>query len=167
MKKILILYFLLIVASCSLDNRESKYLRWVGDSEFDAEIDTSNFQLCHKEFKAKQYFHFDKGLQYEGEKKELRSQFKEKYIPIDTDQSGLIRIRFIVNCEGEIGRFRMISSDLNYQEQIFDQRITDQLLSITKSLEGWIAQSIREKTRDYYQYLIFKIVNGELTDIMP
>jgi len=166
MKRIAIIAIVLL-AGCTQNDQDSKYLRWVGDAEFDPEMDASDFQLCGSEKLVQQYFHFGQGLQYEGEKTALCKRFKEAYRPVETAQSGWIRIRFIVNCQGQAGRYRMIGSDLDYQEQIFDERITDQLLKIAKSLDGWAVLSKDGKRRDYYQYLIFKINNGDLTDILP
>jgi|UPI000591B847 hypothetical protein len=165
--KITAIITIIILAGCTRSDQDSKYLRWVGDAEFDPEIDASDFQLCGSEKLVQQYFYFGQGLQYEGEKTALRKRFKEAYVPVETAQSGWIRIRFIVNCQGQAGRYRMIGSDLDYEEQTFDERITDQLLKITKSLDGWTVLSKGGKPRDYYQYLIFKINNGDLTDILP
>lgn len=167
MKKLCILLVVLILASCGLDREPSQYLRWVGDSEFDPKMDTSRFELCSYEYLVKQYFHFEQGLKYKGEKKELKAIFDKEYIPVESNQSGFIRIRFIVNCKGETGRFRLISSDLDYKEQVFDEKITSQLLSITQSLDGWEVQSMDDKPRDFYQYLIFEIRDGQLVNIMP
>lgn len=50
--------------------------------------------------------------------------------------SGMVRIRFIVNCKGQPGRFRMISAGYDYKEKQLDKAITDQLMSITKGLSG-------------------------------
>lgn len=167
MKRIFIIS-LMACAACTNSGEESKYLRWVGDSQFDPELDSDNFELCNNESSVRQYFHFDRGLGYKGEKEELRRIYAEAYKPpVGIDQSGMIRIRFIVNCKGETGRFRLISSDLNYKEQVFHKKITDQLLRITKSLDGWALYSMNEVSQDYYQYLIFKIDRGNLIEIMP
>ena len=163
----IIIFCILICTACGQGDQSSKYLRWVGDSEFNPEMDSEEFQLCNSEYLSKQYFHFDKGLQYKGEKKELRNHFAKNYTPVESDQCGYVRIRFMVNCKGETGRFRIIESDENYNEREFDKRITDQLLSITKSLDGWIGHTKKDKPQDYYQYLIFKINKGQIIDIMP
>ncbi len=73
----------------------------------------------------------------------------------------------MVNCQGETDRFRLISADENYNEKTFAKSITDQLLDIAKSLNGWKVKKMKEKDIDYYQYLIFKIENGQLKEILP
>ena len=167
MKKLLPLICLLIFAGCQQQQNGSGYLRWIGDAVADPVLDSEEFQLCYDEKRVMQYFNFSSGLQYEGEKKALVRRFNETYVAPQSTQSGWIRIRFIVNCQGEAGRFRLISSDENYQEQAFDSVITDQLLTITKSLDGWSSQPIDKKPKDYYQYLVFKIKNGVITEILP
>lgn len=169
MKFIFYLLVLFTIVSCNSNTNnpeESKYLRWVGDSEYDALMDDSAFQICHKESDVYQYFNFSQGMKYSGERTALRKAF-EVYQNVDVPESGMVRIRFVVNCKGETGRFRLITSDFNYQPFTFDARITDQLLEITKSLDGWIPLPNLEEPKDYYQYLIFKIENGEIKEILP
>ena len=145
------------------------YLRWVGDIPFDEEIDDPAFQLCRGDSNVLQYFHTsdDALSNYEGEKRALTLQLKAAYNPVDVKEGGWIRIRFIVNCTGETGRFRVISADDNYQVFTFDQRITAQLLTHVKALDGWKVHEHREQVNDYYQYLTFKIQNGEISEILP
>ena len=107
-------------------------------------------------------------MPYEGEKYEIKKVFFEKYkAPENSKESGLVRIRFVVNCEGKPGLFRMQGMDENYEEKVFNKNITDQLMRLTKSLTGWRVMGAKENKSDYYVYLIFKIRNGELIEIMP
>lgn len=139
----------------------------MGDIEHDSLSDGPNFKLCNGDENVFQYFNIGDGLQYEGEKKALKNKFIEKYQPVNTNQSGWVRIRFIVNCKGETSRFRVIGADPDYQTMDFDKRITNQLMDITKGLEGWKILSLRENPIDYYQYLIFKMDNGKIVEILP
>lgn len=174
MKQIITLYLMVGLWACQAQEKvseasppSSKYLRWVGDIAVDERLDKASFQTCNGENVA-QYFNFSNGLEYKGEKKALSQIFQEKYTPISDDsQTGLIRIRFIVNCKGKTGRFRLIASDENYQSKEFDKAITDQLMAITQSLDGWSLQPDAENPQDYYQYLIFKIEQGNITEILP
>ncbi len=146
---------------------KSEYPNNVGDIEFNPTTDKQDFELCNENH-IYQYFNNSEGLEYEGEKLEIEKVFKEKYKSEKiNNETGLIRINFIVNCKGKTDRFRLISMDEKYTEKVFLKSITDQLLNITKTLNGWKAKKIREKEIDYYQYLIFKIENGQLKEIVP
>ena len=149
-------------------SRESKYLRWVDDIEFDPVVDDDGFKVCQGDDQIIQYFNNSQGVEYEGEKPAIDKAFQENYDASKAaKESGLIRIRFIVNCEGETGRFRVLSMDEAYNEKPFDASITQQLLEITKRLKGWKPKVYRGRKVDYYQYLIFKIQNGEIVKILP
>jgi len=163
----LLLLLTAILVNCSSEKKKSSYLRHVGDIETDSKLDDPAFKLCNDEIFLKQYFNFSQGLQYEGEMLKIKEQFELAYVPIEINESGWVRIRFVVNCRGESGRFRMISSDEHYESRDFDARITDQLVGITKSLDGWKPRPDSENTAEYYQYLVFKIENGDLIEILP
>lgn len=129
--------------------------------------DNANFVTCNGDDRVAQYFNFGEGLAYKGEKKAIENIFNKKYKPINIDESGLIRIRFIVNCKGKTGRFRIIQMNNEYQKFSFDKKITNQLLKITKSLTDWKIHTRKNVGIDYYQYLIFKIEKGKIIEILP
>ena len=182
MNRLYLILLLPILFGCSTQNgdsevssnqtttevKKSKYMRWVGDSEFNASVDDEDFELCYSENNVKQYFHVTEDLfAYQGEKKALVAEVLKAYKPIDIEESGWIRVRFIVNCKGKTGRFRVISSDENYKERDFDERIINQIVMITESLKGWEIRPNEAEARDYYQYLVFKINNGKIAEILP
>lgn len=147
---------------------EEQYLRLVGDIEQSNELDDSNFKTCNRDEKIFQYFNLEKGPKYIGEKSTLLKVFDTKYNPIsDKTQNGLIRIRFVVNCQGKAGRFRVLQSDYDYKEIEFDKEIVDQLTEITKVIGDWEILFYNEIPVDYYFYLIFKISEGQLIEILP
>lgn len=161
------LVLLLIFLSCTT-SLFSQQTRWVDDILPDSLLDDPAFRICNNEDQVIQYFNNGKGMEYEGDKPALTDVFHKQYKPVvSIGQTGFIRIRFIVNCNGEPGRFRMLCSDLNYLPVQFDTKITDQLLAITKSLKGWKPKLWKESKVDYYQYLLFKIKDGNLIAILP
>ncbi|MBK9255028.1 MAG: hypothetical protein IPM42_06030 [Saprospiraceae bacterium] len=166
--KIYFLIFIIpVLGSCQQINEKSKYPKSVGDINYDSKYDKKDFYLCNEK-SIMQYHNDSQGLEYKGEKTALDQVFKLKYQrPANTTESGMVRIRFVVNCKGETDRFRVMSMDEKYNEKIFDADITEQLVSITKSLDGWIPKKNRGKEADYYQYLIFKIKNGQISEILP
>ena len=168
MRKLILKITLLfsILSGCQVE--KSDYLRWVGDIEQNDQIDKLDFKVCHGDNRVLQYFNLGEGPVYKGEKSRIINTFKSKYKSVnDKSENGLIRIRFIVNCEGKAGRFRVLQSDYNYQETEFDNEIVSQLMTITKGIEDWAVFKRNEATVDYYMYLIFKIKDGQLTEILP
>lgn len=170
MDKILILTFILTTFwSCQSQDSIStnkEYPRSIGDIKKN-NSDNSKFEICNDERNIYQYFNNSQGLEYLGEKATLIREYK-KFIPSENkNQNGIIRIRFVVNCKGETGRFRILEADENYKEFKFDEKITKQLLEITRQLKGWESKTIRNNEIDYYQYLIFKIENGKIKEILP
>ncbi|MTI32421.1 hypothetical protein [Xanthovirga aplysinae] len=167
----ILIILLTLISGCQSRKKPSssnEYLRWVDDIQFDPTLDDESFALCHGEDGVLQYFNNSKGLEYEGEKHAIIKEFEERYdTTIAAKESGLIRIRFIVNCQGETDRFRILSMDENYNQIKIDQSITHQILNITKSLKGWKPKTFEEETVDYYQYLIFKIHQGKIVKILP
>ncbi len=170
MRTTCICFLLLIGLGCQSQkesNSNPGYPRWIGDITFDPELDKADFEICGGEENVKQYFNFTQGLQYDGEKRAILNFFQANYSPIESDNSGLVRIRFLVNCKGETDRFRIISMNDNYEETAFDADITDQLLNLIRQLNGWKIMPTSEEPEDYYQYLIFKIQDGKLIEILP
>lgn len=163
---------LLLITGCG-DSVEQQpqienYLRWVGDIEHDPVLDNSSFELCNGEKKVMQYFNNARGFEYKGEKFAILKIFEDRYIPpASKSEHGLLRVRFIVNCEGKTGRFRCLGMDNNYKRKQFDSGIQDQILTITKSLDGWVPKTMNGELLDYYQYLIFKIEAGQIKEILP
>lgn len=149
------------------NSTKKEYLRHVGDSKKDSLIDNTSFKICYEKH-IYQYFNFSDGPQYIGEKPTITAIFKANYTLItDETQNGLIRIRFVVNCEGVAGRFRIIQADTNYNETKFNDKIVSQLLQITKNIKKWEIVYNEDVAIDYYTYLIFKIKDGHITEILP
>lgn len=167
MTKILKFFLFIPLVSFGQEKSETKsvYPNYVGDIEFNSEMDNKDFELCNSKH-IYQYFNRGDGLVYEGDKLAIEKEFAEKYkSKIIKNETGLIRINFVVNCRGKTDRFRLISMNENYEEKVFVKSITEQLMSITKNLKGW--EGKKSKEIDYYQYLIFKIENGQLKEILP
>lgn len=157
----------LIICSCAETKNEKQYFNDLGEIPFDEERDDINFKVCHEDLTIPfNYGGF--GLVYEGEKKKLVETINNKFHYQKTKgQTGFITIRFIINCEGQTGRFRVIEMDLNLKPKKFDEDISNQILNITKGLDGWQRLERWEKVWDVQQYLTFKFEDGVITEILP
>ena len=168
MSKNLYYILFLVVVSCNTAtvSEPMHIVNVVGEIFPDMELDDPDFQICHPQERIVQYYAFGQKT-YTGEKVAIEHYFREQFVPEQSDESGLIRIRFIVNCKGEAGRFRLLAMDTDYMPKEFSSTINTQLLKLTKNLKGWKTMKGRETYRDYYQYLIFKIEHGNLIEILP
>ena len=164
------LIFILLTTfySCrQTQEKKADYPLQIGDIYFNSKIDDPNFKLCDED-RVFQYFNFGKGLLYKGEKVKINEHFRDRLKNKELkNDSGFLTIRFIVNCEGKTGRYRIQGMNNDYKEKAFNENLTSQLLNLTKELDGWKVGEYEGKTYDYYQYLTFKIDNGKLIEIMP
>lgn len=97
--------------------------------------------------------------------KEVRQHYQK---PGGNTENGLVRIRFIVNCQGETGQFETLELDENYQLKTFHPEIPGQLLRICQSLQGWLpGKDDQGQPIDTYYFITFRIRNGEVVDIFP
>lgn len=141
----------------------------VGEIFHDPRRDHHSFKICGKQDQIVQYYAFSE-KPYKGERSALIEYFKKGYHKNKLEvrnESGLIRIRFIVNCKGNAGRFRILAMSSAYQPKEFSSPLTMELLNLTKEFNRWNLMSANGIYRDYYLYLIFKIKNGQLVDILP
>lgn len=164
----LFLFILPLLVSCTTEKAASKYPSYVGDIELNQKIDNPNFKKCGdiKDYSF-QYYNDSKGLQFIGEKIAIEKKAEGLRLKSDPNVNGYITIRFLVNCKGESGMFRVQQMNENYEEIIFEKKLTSKLLDFTKNLAGWIPKEIDGKKIDYYQYLTFKIENGKISKILP
>jgi hypothetical protein len=167
--KLIVLFFSVIITSrINAQSSENKYLNEVGDIQFDSKIDDPTFKKCNPD-ESFQYYNFSKGFQYKGEKYEILELFKNLF---KSDlkllhETGYITIRFLVNCEGDTGLFRIQQMNNNYKRIFFNKNTVDTIMSFVKSLNNWPIQEYDGKKVDYYQYLTFKLENGIITEILP
>lgn len=163
--------FLLLIPtlfSCQTEKKISNYPDYIGDIEYNPDTDKKDFTMCFGKY-IFQYFSPNNELEnYKGEKRALDNAFFSAYKNQNiSGETGLVRIRFVVNCKGETDRFRIMGMNEDYKPKGFSKTITDQLMQITRNLNGWNPKKVQGHDVDYYQYLIFKIENGNLIEIMP
>jgi len=104
---------------------------------------------------------------YNTGKNGLRTFILENYKNNGYTDSGYLNIRFVINCEGETGRYVMHENDLNLVPKKFDPKLREQLFKLTSSLDKWNPNVISGNKVDSYMYLSYRIENGEITEIIP
>lgn len=132
-----------------------------------------DFKVCNEKYVIDYYNRsgFDNNdipAGYIGGPKAIKKLIEKQYPNLNLkNESGLLTIRFLINCQAEIGRFEILENDLNYQNKNFDTEVKDQLFIITKNLKNWRANYLAGDFRDCAMYLTYKLKNGEIIAILP
>ncbi|MBT8245302.1 MAG: hypothetical protein HKP48_08410 [Winogradskyella sp.] len=123
------------------------------------------FKICNEDYIA-QYYNTQE-LPYPNGKNNFRKYIISSFENRNYSDSGYLNIRFIINCEGETGRFIIQSNDLDLNPKPFNTDLKNQLFKLTSEATSWKSTVIREKNRDAYMYVSYRIENGEITEIIP
>jgi hypothetical protein len=140
--------------------------RQVGDIPFDPRIDDPAFRVCDSQ---RVFQYYNTGSYFLHHKKEMVKYFMSNYkAGRDTaNQAGYLTIRFIINCAGETGRFRLYELDSAYQAFRFSEMISGQLLTLIRQWKGWQPAKYHDKIYDNYQYITFTLKKGRIVCITP
>ncbi|AEW00085.1 hypothetical protein A4D02_28870 [Niastella koreensis] len=174
-RKIRTLFFLLMLAgggTAFAQQNDSVYVRVdsfplnTGDLAFNAALDDPGFTVCNSKIV---FQYYNTGSYYKQHKREIEHYFKNSYKPVvdPAGGNGYLTIRFIINCSGQTGRFRVYELNTQYQPVKFDPRIASRLLKLTKELRGWQPAVYKDKNYDSYQYITFKLNKGGIACVLP
>lgn len=165
----------ILLSACSTEKKTliKAYPNAIGDIEYNPNID-GDFERCgtfsksgHNSFSNSYYG--TGGLKYKGEMLAIKEHIHAHYkSPKIKNQTGFLTVRFLVNCKGESGMFRIHSYDTDLQAINFDNNISNQLLQAIRNLKDWNILRLRDGNNyDYHQYITIKIVDSEIKEITP
>ena len=82
--------------------------------------------------------------------------------------NGYITLRFIVDCEGNIYKVKVLQVDENYKPFRFERAFISDLNDYIHTLNKWQRNiSVEEyKNVNYIAYLSFKVRNGEVVNVI-
>ena len=94
--------------------------------------------------------------------------FQQDKTQIDSG-SGNITFRFTVNCEGEVmKKVEVMQTDEKYNLCHFQKQFVNQLFLFFKTLKKWkIVKGRNGEPLNYLAFIIFKIKNGKVINIIP
>lgn len=163
-----IAWLIALVFTGCIERTDGNFGAEVGAIEYSDSLDDAAFQVCDEQ-RVFQYYNFSQGPQYLGGKRSFVRQFE---LPLDTAtrtalQSGYIIVRFIVNCHGEAGRYRIQQMNFQYTEMQFEDALLDAVVKKLKSINQWPVNYWEDTPTDYYTYVTFKILDGRVIEILP
>ncbi len=146
-------------------NVGTETLRWVRPLAVNETLKPTGFQTCANCF-AQHLANTFVGMN-EISKRNMFTLFRQRYQPINVPgQSGMIALKFVRNCAGELGVVELQELDDNYKRRQFDTRITDQLRAIVRNeLPGNLFGANEPRHTEMVVSCIFRLVDGRVTDI--
>lgn len=130
--------------------------------------DNNNFKICGQEVQIADYYNGDEIGQLIGGKGQwwriLETELKSSKLH---NESGFLTYRFVVNCQGQAGRFVTEQADLNYNKKAFHPETVDHFYEIVSNQKEWQPCKIKEDIRDAYVYVTFKLKDGKVIEILP
>lgn len=133
----------------------------VGELTADKNID-KDFEVCN-ENKIYEYYNLD--TDYTGGKTEIKNRIFSNLESLSFKEPGLVTFRFIVNCNGEIGRFRVKSVNKNLKKNEIDSENIREIEKALMELKKWKPAKNEYGTYDSYYVLNFKIEKNKISDI--
>ena len=131
------------------------------------------FEICGTESDIIQYYNRnkpeDEPAGYRGGPRAIKQYIRKHYpsLKLHHDDSGMLTVRFIINCEGQTGYFELFENDLDFQPTHFNPETRHQLLKISRELKNWRANYMDGTYRDSFMYITYRLENGKITEILP
>ena len=127
-----------------------------------------NFKICNKEKNIGDYYGRENPCQLKGGKGSWWRILKKELKPaLLHEESGYLTYRFVVNCEGESGRFITEQTGLDFKKKKFNDETIDHLFQIVADQKDWQIGIVQDKTVDSYVYITFKLKDGKVIEILP
>ena len=163
---LLILSYSTIALSQNTIPKEINTIEKVGAIFYDSALDNPNYYLCD-EINIMEYYQVNPKFK-EGHNS-VRRYFEEiiKRLKFSAEITGLLTIRFVINCRGEIGRIRSFAIDSKYKTIVLNQTQVNLISDHIKQMPNWKQEEHDGKKYDSYKMISFKIKNGIIIEILP
>ncbi len=85
------------------------------------------------------------------------------------DGEGYITFRFIVDCEGNISRTKVMQTNENYKPIHFSREFVNDLYQFVRAMREWPVniEAYNIKNINYLAFVSFKIKDGKVINIIP
>jgi len=145
---------------------KNKYPHYIGHINPQTSVLNDDFTLCDSERiygthhgMPKKAFHISK--------KHFRKTILAVYDSSKYSDSGYLNFRFLVNCEGKPGKFEINELNLDLEKTDLNDDMVSELLTLTSDKKHWNVFYVKELPRNYYMYILYRIENGKITEILP
>lgn len=125
----------------------------------------SNFKRCNDYSPIGYYSHVDFNV-FDKNKAQFKRFIQSNFNSNLYTDSGMLNLRFIINCNGEVGDMEVNQLNKDYQITKFNNNLVEEIIQLTVEKENWVI-SDNKSDNDKYMYLIFRLEDGKITEILP
>ncbi len=161
---LLILGFNLAIANYQ-NNFDRKHINHIGYLNPENPDVSDNFKRCSDKLPVG-FYHSTAPYIYKGGKPSFRRFIQNNFTGQDFTDSGYLNFRFLIDCNGQIGDFEINQLDTNFEIGVMNKDLVSKLSKLTLRNENWNSLETKE-VRDLYMYIIYKIENGKVVEILP
>lgn len=126
---------------------------------------SENFKRCSDKLPVG-FYHSTAPYIYKGGKPVFRRFIQDNYTENSFIDNGYLNFRFLIDCNGELGDVETNQLDTNLEITSLNKDLVSKLSKLTLRKENWSSLETRE-VRDLYMYVIYKIENGQVVEILP
>ncbi|NQY28470.1 MAG: hypothetical protein HRT69_03255 [Flavobacteriaceae bacterium] len=145
---------------------KNKYPHYIGYINPTTSVLNDGFTLCDDE-KIFGKHHGSPEFSFKTNKKNFRESVLASYNFSKYSDSGYLNFRFLVNCEGKAGRFEINELNLDLEKVDLNDDMVEELLTLTSDEKHWNIFYTKELPRNYYMYILYRIEDGKITEILP
>lgn len=149
-------------------NKEN-YPNQIGYIDTKNALYTSDFELCDEGGLIGHYSSSAPHI-YKNSKYTFRNYIQQNYINKEYTDNGYLNLRFHVNCHGNVGNLEVNQLNEDFEKMQMNKEMVEQLIALTIQENNWqVRYQPDDSTKIFnqYMYLLYKIENGNVTEIMP
>lgn len=102
---------------------------------------------------------------FAGDKASFVHQIKSEFNTNDFGDNGILNLRFIISCKGDVGDVETNELDFDFNKKNLSKGLVDRLKKLSFKKENWNYE--QKENTDYYMYLIYRIENGKVVEVLP
>jgi len=126
---------------------------------------SDNFERCSDKLPVG-FYHSTAPYIYKGGKPAFRKYIQNNFSGKEYNDDGYLNFRFLIDCNGEIGDYEINPLNTELEIAPLNKNLVNELSKLTLRKENWNSLKTKE-IRDLYMYIIYKIENGEVVEILP
>ncbi|MEW7289487.1 hypothetical protein [Aquimarina sp. 2304DJ70-9] len=139
----------------------------IGHVNLEKALFTEGFEMCDDKHLLG-YYHSSAPRIYRENKLAFVQKIRGSYKNKNYQDTGYLNLRFHINCEGKVGNVEVNELDTDMRISNLTDSLVNQLVELSIKEDNWQVEKEKyETTHNHYMYLLFKIENGNIAEILP